>query len=556
MVNNMNKKVKLRYDRIAICIIALIVLLFVIVKGISGIINLINPQIEKMYLASSSNNIDIYDKNKNKVKTVVRGSTVSVYKKTLENEYVKIEINDDVFFVLKENLVENHSDVVLEKNIYVRTPMVLTNDNIKITNFVPKSSKLDIIGFDSIDSNGDVLNYKVKYNDSIGYIKNEYLSLDLETAKKHYDENESYLVHVKRTSTYGGDASELDFYPREKADFKDNVMPNKVSALYLNGSAINKVEDYLELANGSNINAFVVDIKDSVLSYKSDVAKGLSPTTYKNAISSVEKYRENIDKLKKEGYYVIGRISLFKDHSYAIDNPEDSITDSKGNLYKHNGSYWPSAYSTNVWEYNISLALEAVELFGFNEIQFDYVRFPDGTSSLEKDGVINMKNTYNISKIQAIQTFLIYATDILHEKGVYVSADVFGESAHSYINSYGQYWGAISNVVDVISAMPYPDHFNIHQYGISDVVWTNPYKLLYTWCKDYAIKRQAEVPTPAKMRTWIQAYNTTKSPATTYDAKKIADQIKALEDANALGGYMTWNSASSLSKYKEIIDSL
>ena len=70
------------------------------------------------------------------------------------------------------------------------------------------------------------------------------------------------------------------------------------------------------------------------------------------------------------------------------------------------------------------------------------------------------------------------------------------------------------------------------------------------------MKRQAEVPTPAIMRTWIQAYSTTKTPAVIYDSEKIADQIKALEDAGALGGHMTWNASSSLSKYKEIIGAL
>ena len=332
-------------------------------------------------------------------------------------------------------------------------------------------------------------------------------------------------------------------------------MPEKVKALYLNGSAIRRVDDYINIAKGSNVNAFVVDIKDDYLSYESDVSKELSPTSYKTALSTVEKFKNSIKKLKDNGYYVIGRITLFKDRSYAIDNKNEAIADLQGNLYKHNGSYWPSAFSTNCWEYNIKMALESVDLFGFNEIQFDYVRFPDGTSSLEKENTINIKNKYNISKIQAIQTFLMYATDILHEKGVYVSADVFGESAHEYVNAYGQYWGAISNVVDVISAMPYPDHFLAHQYGISEVVWTVPYKLLTEWCK-FAMKRQSEIPTPAIMRTWIQAYNTSKSPQVIYDSEKMKEQIKALDDGGATGGFMTWSASSYIPKYEAIVGAL
>ena len=552
----MNKKVKLRYDRIAICIIALILVVILVVKGVIFLVKTINPEMKKIYLASSKSIVELYDKDKNKVSEILRGSEALLFVDSIEDELAKIKINDKKYFVKKEALVDDYKKVLLNDTIYVRTMTTLLSNNTKIESIVPKGAALKIIGFDKLDNDGNPLKYKVVYNDSEGFIDSKYLEESEELALKNYDEEGSYLIHSKKSNTYGGKAGELDFYPREKPKFNNNVMPDKVRALYLNGSAIRKVDDYIEISKGSNINAFVVDIKDDSLAYKSAVSQNVSPTTYKYAISSVENYKTYIQKLKDSGYYVIGRITLFKDRNYAIDNVADSITDSSGNLYKHNGSYWPSAYSTKVWEYNINLALEAVELFGFNEIQFDYVRFPDGTSTVEKAGTINMKNNYNISKIQAIQTFLMYATDILHEKEVYVSADVFGESAHEYVNSYGQYWGAISNVVDVISAMPYPDHFLAHQYGITEVVWTNPYKLLYTWCKGYAMKRQAEIPTPAIMRTWIQAYSTSKTPAVIYDSEKIKEQIAGLEEAGALGGYMTWNASSYLEKYKDIIGAL
>lgn len=552
----MNKKrIKLRYDRIFICVIALIVIILLLVKGINFAFKKINPKTENAYLASSISKVELYDQDKNKVSEVLRGTKALVYVDNIIDDFVKIKIDNNSYYVKRDSIVDDYNNVILNDKIYVRTMTTLLND-IKIEAIIPKGTALKIVGFDKLDSNGNPQKYKVSYNEKVGFISSEYLVNSEEEALKNYDEEGIYKFHSKKSSTYGGKAGELDFYPREKAKFKDNPMPEKVHALYLNGSAIRKVDDYIELAKGTEINAFVVDIKDDSLAYKSAISEKITPTTYKYAISTVDNYKSYIKKLKDNGYYVIGRITLFKDRSYALDNISDSITDNSGNLYKHNGSYWPSAFSTNVWEYNINLAIEAVDLFGFNEIQFDYVRFPDGTSSVEKAGTINMKNKYNISKIQAIQTFLMYATDILHDKGVYISADVFGESAHEYVNSYGQYWGAISNVVDVISAMPYPDHFLAHQYGISEVVWTNPYKLLYTWCKNYAMKRQAEVPTPAIMRTWIQAYSTTKTPAVIYDSEKIADQIKALEDAGALGGHMTWNASSSLSKYKEIIGAL
>ena len=551
----MNKKVKLRYDRIIICIITLIVVTILLVKGVSFLVKKFNPELKDIYLAGLSNKVDLYDKEKTKVGEAVRGDKASLYVEYEDESFSKIRIGKEIYYVENVAIVDEYEKVLLNDTIYVRTMTTLLSDNDKIEYIIPKGEKLKVIGFDKLE-NGNPSKYKISYADKEGFIDKKYLVSTKKEALENYDEEGTYLIHSKKSSTYGGNAGDLDFFPREKPKFENNVMPEKVRALYLNVSAIRRVSEYIELAKDSNVNAFVVDIKDDSLAYKSEISKEASPTSYKYAISSVDDYKECIQKLKDNGYYVIGRITLFKDGNYAIDNVNHAIIDKSGSLYKHNGSYWPSAFNTDVWEYNVKLAEEAVDLFGFNEIQFDYVRFPDGTSTAEKEGTIDMRNKYNMSKIQAIQTFLMYATDILHEKGVYVSADVFGESAHEYVNSYGQYWGAISNVVDVISAMPYPDHFLAHQYGMEEVVWTNPYKLLYTWCKNYAMKRQSEIPTPAIMRTWIQAYNTSKTPTVIYDEEKIKDQIKGLEDGGALGGYMTWSASSSVTKYKEIINGL
>ena len=197
------------------------------------------------------------------------------------------------------------------------------------------------------------------------------------------------------------------------------------------------------------------------------------------------------------------------------------------------------------------MAKEAVTDIGFNEIQFDYVRFPDRTITIEKNGWMDFRNTYHEEKAQAVQRFLMYATDELHKLNVYVSADVFGESAHTYVTAYGQYFPAISNVVDVISAMPYPDHFGTYEYGFKVPVWTVPYDIMNYWGKNYVMKRQSEIPTPAITRTWIQAYDSIKKPKVTYGSNEVMKEIQGLYDAGLTGGYMTWNSGSNLNKYKE-----
>lgn len=515
-----------------------------------------------MYVSSSNLSIDLYNLDYTKNSTIIRGSKVKAYEKDIidenneENIYWKILYNDTEYLILKNNLVNNIESCVLETEKYVRTPVSIyeTGDGVELLGFIPKGEKLEIIGFDKILEDGNVSKYKIKYNDIIGYVYSKYLTDTYLEAIKNYDSEGIYQVHLQRGDIYGGGSGgNLDYYPYEKPVFENNIMPQEVRSLYLNSGVINDVDSYIALAKESNINAFVVDIKDSgAPGYASKVMEELSKTNYSHAINSMENYRNAIKKLKDNGFYVIGRITVFKDHYFAQDHPEYAIVNSySGSLFSHNGSYWPSAYQRKVWEFNVKLAREAVIEMGFNEIQFDYVRFPDRTYRLENNGTMNMRNTYGEEKAQAIQRFLMYACDEIHSVGAYVSADVFGESAYTYVAAYGQYWPAISNVVDVISAMPYPDHFNAHDFGISEIVWTVPYKLMNIW-GTYAKNRQQEIPTPAIVRTWLQCYDAIKEPYIIYDSNKVSDQIKGLYDAGLNGGYMTWNSGSSLVKYKYI----
>lgn len=522
-----------------------------------------NSQTEKWrtcYLGSNKLKVDVYNQEFKKVNSFYRGTKVEVYEeKVIENngdQYLKAMMSDKEYLIPIENIVESYQDVVYEKDKYVRTNTILyeKENKSKILGLVKKGEQLQIVGFDAL-VDGVATKYKVLYQEKEGFVYSKYLVETKEEALKNYDEENSYQIHLKRTNTQGGgDAGSLDFYPYEKANFKENKMPEEVRSLYLNAGVIKNVDSYIELAKQSNINAFVVDIKDNASpAYASEVMKQYSKTNYEHAINSLEEYQTAIQKLKDHGFYVIGRITAFKDSYYVTDHPESAIIEANTSKpYKHNGSYWPSAYNRDIWQFNVDLAKEAVMKMGFHEIQFDYVRFPDRTYSLEKEGKIDLKNIYGETKAMAIQTFLMYACDQIHELGAYVSADVFGEAAHHYVTGYGQYWGAISNVVDVISAMPYPDHFGAYEYGIDQIVWTVPYQLLYRWGNDYASERQKEIPTPAKVRTWIQAYNTVRPPYIVYDSVKIKEQIKALNDAGLSSGYMTWNASSSLSKYKEI----
>ena len=509
---------------------------------------------KEAFLGSDVPKLSLYNENKESIIEVTRGEKVKVYiNQVLEDGYIKIKYDNKEYYAKQENIVYDKKDIVKETEVYVRTSYNLYEsfDDIKLLNLCNKGDKLTIIGYDKLNEDGTVNMYKVKTSDDIeGYFYKKYVVDTHEEALLNYDADGIYKIHSSKKDTLGGgDGASLDYYPVIKPVFEDNKMPDNVYSLYLNGtkSVISKVDDYIEYAKTTNINAFVVDIKDSgVSAYASLVMEQMSPTSYKKALNSLESYQEAIKKIKDAGFYVIGRITTFKDTYFITDHKEYAISNKDGSAMYHQKSYWPSAYNRNVWEYNVSLAKEAVELMGFNEIQFDYVRFPDGLRTKEKNKQVDYKNTYNETKAQAIQRFLMYATNELHKLNVYVSCDVFGESSSGYVTAYGQYWPAISNVVDVISAMPYTDHF-----GDNASYWTNPYNTMKNWGKT-AAARQKEIPTPAIARTWITAYNTPYwNPTVAYNGEKLTDQIKALYEVGLDGGYMTWNSASNLDKYKK-----
>ena len=546
MKKERKRKINKKKVLIAIGVLVLIITLLVLLlnKGKTITINK-----KTMYLAAEDNNILLYilDENNNikEDKEVVRGTQVTSYDKKItsnDKEYIKIDYDKNTYYVQPDNLEEKKENVVKEKTKYVRTTITLYDNekDSKIKSSIKKGNQLEVIGYDKLLEDGSVNMYKVKKEDLEGWAYSKYLTNDEESAKAVYNENGTYDIHKDRKypsrELYGGKASTLDYYPYARVEFEDNKLLKSAKAMYLNAGTIGGIDSYLKIAKENGVNAIVLDIKDGALAYTSEVAKEISPTAYNTAINDNEAYKNAVDKIKEAGIYAIGRIVVFNDTHYAKDHPEDCI----------NSSGWPSAYSRNVWYYNVELAKEAVKLMGFNEIQFDYVRFPENAYNLSVAGA-DFKNTYNEEKAEAVQNFLYYATDELHKEGVYLSVDVFGECSSEYVTAYGQYWPAISNIVDVISSMPYTDHF-----GRGVDTWTNAYQTVNNWAKG-AATRQTEIPTPAIARTWITAYDTPYwKPTVIYNATKIEDQVRALYDAGLEGGFITWNSASSLAKYEQI----
>ena len=491
-----------------------------------------------------------------RVGKLVRGTSVKKllgYKVIDGVRYCKVEntgIEGAVDLYMKEkNLVPSPDQVVQETEVYVRTPVTIYSKETgpSIASFAPKGTCLKVTGYDSMLDDGSIHKYKVEYQKSKdktaeGYVYGKYLAGTQKKADKVYksvydkvkNDNYGYDLH-------GGKAKNLDYYPYEKPVIEGNEFMSDARAMYLNCAAATDPDSYIKLIKKTDCNAVVVDIKDGVLAWPAKTAEKWSPKSYKTAYTTYKKYKKGIDKIKDTGVYTIGRIVVFNDPIYAKDHPEDCI--------KYGGrAYWPSAYSRDVWEYNVRLAREAIKEFGFNEIQFDYVRFPENSYDMSRNSGTKFRNYYDEEKGQAIQNFCFYAADQIHDAGAYISIDVFGESAYGYMTAYGQYWPGISNIVDAISAMPYTDHMG------GEGAWKNPYNTMKTWAKR-AKKRQDYLENPAAARTWITGYNTPYwAPTENYGEKQLRAQIKGLEEAGLEGGFIPWNVTNDLGKYKQYKD--
>jgi hypothetical protein len=513
------------------------------------------PETAVGYAAAPEASVPVYDGEGAVLGSLTRGTEVHYVLADMDSDgaYVRV-VNGETYVLLeKQHLALRYEDAVQVDTVYALRGMSLLDETGAVPGCaVEKGMALTVTGFDGLDDDGAVLRWRVSCDRGEGYIAADNVRMTEKEALAQYDET-LYQLHASRGDSWGGgDAAGLDYYPVEKGPIPGNDMPDEVRALYLNGSAVQYADSYVQAAEGSGVNAFVVDIVDgTAVSYASPVMQQYSPSAYAAAMDTMEGFRANVQKLKDAGYYLIGRITVFNDAHLAADHPEQVICDLNGTPLQISHMYWPSAYDRTVWRYKVDLALEAAAL-GFNEIQFDYIRFPDGAYSYEKAGTIDYRNTYGESKAQAVQRFLLYAAERLHSAGYYLSGDVFGECANPYVTACGQYWPAISAAVDAISGMPYPDHYSAQgDYK----PWEHPYDTVHMFGAA-AAQRQAETASPAAVRTWIQAYNALWEPYNTYGEAEVAAEVKALRDTGCTGGFMTWNGGSDINKYRSIIGAL
>ena len=312
----------------------------------------------------------------------------------------------------------------------------------------------------------------------------------------------------------------------------------KAKGIYLTiNTAISdkKINQLIEMAKKTEINTFVIDVKNDseTFLYESEVAKKYLD----NPKYSSKDFKKIMEKLKENDIYTIARIVTFKSPKYAISNPKKAITYKGTNTVYKDGVYWASAFDRELWDYNIELALEAAD-YGFNEIQFDYVRFPALSSS--KRNRLDLKNEKDESRTAAIQKFLQKAYKEISKKEVYVAADIFGWTASSLGDEgIGQHWEGLVSVIDYSCPMIYPSHYGPYNFGLK-VPDAKPYQTVYRSTQD-AIDKNKNVKNPATLRPWIQDFTARWVKGYIYyGPKEVRAQIDALKDLG-VDEYILWS---------------
>jgi hypothetical protein len=304
-----------------------------------------------------------------------------------------------------------------------------------------------------------------------------------------------------------------------------------IRGLYVNrfaAQSTKKMRHLIGIADSTEINAFVIDVKDEFgLNYNSS-----DPMLQKNAgtMTKVQNMKALLDTLNAHGILPIARIVVFKDSVTARMNPDHVIRKADGAPWRdHKGLTWVNPYANAIWEYNFRIAEEAVKM-GFGEVQFDYIRFPEPYKSLPQQ-VFPESN--GRGKTEALAEFLAAAKKRIDKLGVRTTADIFGLVATvGGALEVGQRWEPMVKSVDVVLPMVYPSHYPRGSFGIARPN-AEPYEIIHTAISRGRVRTEALGLKGERVRPWLQAF-TLGQPK--YGAPEIEAQKKAVYDS----GYESW----------------
>lgn len=332
----------------------------------------------------------------------------------------------------------------------------------------------------------------------------------------------------------------------------DFTYPDAVRGIYVTGNSAggSRLDELLNLVDTTDLNAMVIDIKDDFghLTYKVD-----SDSPYADiADGYIDDLPGLLKILEEKEIYPIARVVVFKDSAFAKKHPEYSFLEN-GKVWKNNrNEAFVNPFVKEVWEYNLDIAKEAAKM-GFEDIQFDYVRFPEGFETKDKIlkyslGDYEDSDLNDVQKrVEAVTDFVKYAREELSYYDVDVSIDIFGYAATiPEAPGIGQNFSEISENTDVISSMVYPSHWTSY-FGI-EVPDREPFNVINEYAKveNEVLDKLENKPIS---RPWIQDFSAPwlySGTGKVYQKADVEAQIRALSE-NGIKEYLIWNPSNKYS---------
>ncbi|PZE20968.1 putative glycoside hydrolase [Paenibacillus xerothermodurans] len=335
-------------------------------------------------------------------------------------------------------------------------------------------------------------------------------------------------------------AAEDHLRPAQKQDPQKEAP--KVKGVYVtaHSAAGARMTNLLKLMDDTELNSMVIDIKDDwgYITYPTGNPQLEALGTTKQVISDLPQLMST---LQEHEVYPIARIVVFKDTVLAKQRPELSFVNADGSVWNNGKDSFVNPYNKEVWDYNIEVAKEAAKA-GFKEIQFDYVRFPEGFEK-RADALQYYKD--DRSRIDAVAEFVKYAREQLTPMGVRMSVDIFGYAA-SVPAAYGigQDFQKISQNVDVICPMVYPSHYSAGWFGVN-VPDAAPYVTINGAMQHTHKKLEPIGDLKPVIRPWLQDFTASwVKGSIKYGKHEIEEQIRGLKD-NGIDEFLLWNAVNT-----------
>jgi hypothetical protein len=291
----------------------------------------------------------------------------------------------------------------------------------------------------------------------------------------------------------------------------------------------------LDLVAKTELNAVVIDVKGDRgwILYKTQVPMALAVGAQGPA--TVKDFESMMADLKARGVYTIARIVVFKDNILANARPDLAVIDTRtGKPWVDREKLaWVDPFREEVWNYNIAIAQEAVRK-GFDEVQFDYVRFPtDGKLAAARYS----KPVNKDSRLPTIAAFLGRARKQIGPLGAFVAADIFGYTAFNENDTdIGQRVEELAPQVDYLSPMVYPSGYHLGIPGYRNPV-AYPYQVVH---ESVRLIRKRSNGHPVQIRPWLQDFRDYAFGRKIFGVDEVRAQIKGSDDAGAIG-WMVWN---------------